>query len=172
MARKTDRTSLFTGPLRPFSLRLARMLASGFGLGYLPKAPGTWGSLAACIVAWPMAVAGGPLLLLLASSLALGIGLWASAVCLRYCDDLESRTSCDHDPSWIVIDEIAGQWLTLVMVPVEPLYYALGFFFFRSLDILKLPPIDRVDSWPGSWGIMADDIVAGLLAALLLWGLS
>ncbi len=157
MAAKTDP--------KPFSIRLARMIASGGGLGYLPKAPGTWGSLAACIIAWPMAVNGGPLLLFLAVGLALVIGLWAGAVCLRCGDDSETAS----DPSWIVIDEMAGQWLTLAVVPPELFYYILGFFVFRGLDILKPPPINWVESWPGSWGIMADDLVAGGLAAILLW---
>ncbi len=159
-----------TDPPAEYSARLARMIASGFGLGYLPKAPGTWGSLAACIIAWPITIAGGPIALLVAAGCAFGIGLWASGVCLR--QNHNSGLQSDPDPSWIVIDEIAGQWLTLVIAPLDPLHYALGFSFFRSLDILKLPPIDQAESWPGPLGIMADDIVAGAAAATILWGFS
>ena len=142
-------------------------IATGGGSGLLPKAPGTWGSLAALGIGWLIYAGGGPLAIGLGALAALLIGVWASA---RY-----MRHSGDHDPGAIVIDEFAGQWITLVAMPVaaSPVYWATAFVLFRLFDILKPWPIGVIDrAVKGGWGVMLDDVVAGLYAAILLWGAS
>ncbi|MCR9073007.1 MAG: phosphatidylglycerophosphatase A [Alphaproteobacteria bacterium] len=147
---------------RPSLASPAILIATGFGTGYLPKAPGTWGSLAAALLAWPMAQAGGPPALLLGAVLATLAGTWATRIYIE-------RTGT-QDPGAVVIDEFAGQWLTLALCPMHPLWWAFAFAAFRLADISK--------PWPASWvdgnmhtpfGVMLDDLVAGAYAALLVW---
>ena len=142
----------------------AFLLATWFGAGLLPRMPGTWGSLAALPLAWLLARAGGPLLLGLATLVVFGVGWWAAAVYVR----VNGR----EDPGEVVIDEVAGQWLTLLLVPPDrPLLYALGFVLFRVLDITKPWPAGWADrTVPGGLGVMLDDILAAGwgLAALTL----
>ncbi|MDD9907903.1 MAG: phosphatidylglycerophosphatase A [Rhodospirillaceae bacterium] len=140
----------------------AHLIATWFGTGCLPKAPGTWGSLAALPFAWAIASYGGSVALLVAAGGALAAGIWASGVM--------ERATGDKDPGKIVIDEVAGQWLTLVPVAPDPLLYLIGFLLFRIADIVK--------PWPASWcdrnlsggvGVMLDDIAAGAYAAVALY---
>lgn len=147
----------------------AALIATWFGTGLLPKAPGTWGSLAALPFAWAMGLAGGGPLLLAASLLCFVVGWAAAALYVQ-------RTGAD-DPSEVVIDEVAGQWLVLAAAPPEPLYYLIGFALFRLLDITK--------PWPARWadrhvhgglGVMLDDMLAAAygaaaLAVVALWGI-
>jgi phosphatidylglycerophosphatase A len=137
------------------------LLATWFGAGLLPGAPGTWGSLAALPFAWVIVLAGGWQLLLGATLIVFLVGIWVSA---RYA----SRIAI-HDPGEVVIDEVAGQWLVLCLLPLDPLSYLAGFVAFRVFDVIK--------PWPVSWaerhlrsglGIMADDMVAALYALLVL----
>jgi len=142
------------------------LLATWFGAGYLPKAPGTWGSLAALPFAWMLVKTGG--LWALGGGI-LGVfivGLWASR-------DYMNRTG-DHDPGAIVIDEVAGQWIVLLVAPLDPLTYGLGFALFRLFDIFKPWPISWADkSLGGAWGVMVDDVLAGVFGGgvlfLILW---
>lgn len=136
-------------------------IATFFGTGLLPIAPGTWGSAAALPFGWIIATVGGwPALLGAAVVCAIG-GWWASA---RYV----AQTGRE-DPSEIVIDEVAAQWLALCVVPTTFLAYFAAFFVFRLFDTLK--------PWPASWadreveggaGVMLDDLFAGGYAALTL----
>ena len=137
----------------------AFLLATWFGAGLMPKIPGTWGSAAALPFAWVIAYFGGPFALLAASFVAFGVGIWAA--------DVYGRHSGIKDAGPIVIDEVAGQWLTLFAVPANPVAYLIGFFYFRLFDILK--------PWPASWadrdvkgglGVMLDDMFAGVYAAI------
>ena len=142
----------------------ASLIATAFGIGNAPIASGTWASLAALPAAWLIAARFGSLWLVAAATLALAAGLWASA---RYC-----RACGEKDPSRVVIDEVAGQWLALTPIAApDPVLYAIAFFAFRILDILK--------PWPAGWcdrklagapGVMFDDIAAGLYAALVVYG--
>ena len=140
----------------------AHLVATWFGTGCLPKAPGTWGSLAALPFAWFIASAGGPFALLAAACLALGAGIWAAGL-------LERATEA-KDPGKIVIDEVAGQWLTLVPVAADPLLYLIGFVLFRIADIAKPWPVSWCDrNLSGGLGVMLDDIAAGAYAGLALY---
>mgnify|MGYP006420239237 CR=1 FL=1 len=138
------------------------LLATWFGAGYLPKAPGTWGSLAALPFAWVIAEWSGGVGLAVAVLIVFGVGLWASVGYLRL--------GGGEDPGPIVIDEVAGQWLTLLVVPPDLILYAIGFLLFRLFDIWKPWPISWADQKiKGGMGIMLDDVIAGVYAGVLLW---
>jgi phosphatidylglycerophosphatase A len=137
-------------------------LATWFGSGLLPVAPGTWASLAALPCAALLVWLGGPLLVLLASAALFPLGMWAA--------DAYMAATRVHDPPAIVIDEVVGQWLTLALVPVDPVLYALGFLLFRICDVLKPWPANFVDrAVTGGFGVMLDDVVAAVYAAAALW---
>ncbi len=143
--------------------RLAKLLATWFGAGLLPKAPGTWGSLAALPFAWIIAGWGGQAALGLATVIVTVVGWWAA--------ELYSRQTGISDPSEVVIDEVAGQWLTLLVVPPNPWFYLAGFALFRLFDIRKPWPVSWADrTLPGGLGIMVDDLFAGIYAAVVLYG--
>ncbi len=142
-------------------------IASGFGSGLAPWAPGTFGSLAALALGMAL-LAVGPALLPLAAALATIGGAWAIQAC-------GADRAAGGDPGWVVIDEFAGQWIA--MLPLTLLAdgaawnlpsLALGFVAFRALDILKPGPIGWADRQEGAAGIMADDVLAGLGAAGLV----
>jgi phosphatidylglycerophosphatase A len=135
----------------------AVVIASWFGVGRLPLAPGTWGSLAALPFAWVIAWLFGSRALLLAALLLFLLGWWAAARVVR--------VSADKDPGSIVVDEVAGQWLTLAVAPRSAIAYLAGFLLFRLADIVKPWPARWIDQhMGGGLGVMADDIVAGLYA--------
>jgi phosphatidylglycerophosphatase A len=199
---------------------LSFLLATWFGLGYLPKAPGTFGAIVGCLVAalsvqiWPIllnllypsfvskafaeraagwgvispnygpdsyywqALVPSTIVLLLVAAL----GVWSAARVASY--------SRRKDPQYVVIDEVSGQHLTLflALVPIHtspivdfdgvssvfawrmfhPTYLLAGFLLFRLFDIWKPFPIRHLEKLPGGWGIMADDWLAGIYAAILL----
>jgi phosphatidylglycerophosphatase A len=140
----------------------ARLLATWFGSGLSPVAPGTFGSLAALPFAVGLAWIGGAVALTIGALVVLLVGIWAS--------EASARASGVKDPGEIVIDEVAGQWLALAFVPLDPLAYGLGFALFRLFDITKPWPANWADrNLSGGWGIMLDDIVAGAYAGILLY---
>ena len=143
----------------------AVFLATGFGVGLLPKAPGTWGSVLAVALAWPIYVAVGQIGLTIAAFAAFAIGVWSSNVCIgKYGAE---------DPKQVVVDEIAGQWLVLLVVPPGLLDYALGFILFRVFDILKPWPVSWADrTIKGGLGVMLDDILAAVYAIIVLLGIT
>lgn len=141
------------------------MLATWFGAGYLPKAPGTWGSLGALPFAWVIMEHGGLNVLIGAIVVVTLIGVWASKV---YMD----KTGA-HDPGAIVIDEVAGQWIVLCAAPLNPLAYLIGFILFRVFDVVKPWPISWADKRiGGAWGVMIDDILAGFAGLAVMYLLS
>jgi len=140
------------------------ILVTWFGSGLLPKAPGTWGSLAALPFAYGLVWAGGPRLLLGAAALCLAVGAW-------FTRDYLWRTGTE-DPPEVVIDEVAALWIVLVAAPLDPLFWAAGFVLFRLFDILKPWPIRWVErATPGALGVMLDDVVAAIFAVACLVGL-
>ncbi len=138
------------------------LLATWFGAGLLPGMPGTWGSLAAMPFAWVIHLYWGPAALGAAALAVFAVGIWAS--------EIYARAAGTEDPGAVVIDEVAGQWLTLALAaPLDPLFYALGFLFFRVADILKPWPVNWAERrFAGGLGIMLDDILAAVYAALAL----
>ncbi len=154
---------------RAFSAHpFASLLATGFGSGLSPFAPGTAGSLLGLLLAWILAshvpILGRPLGLLMSG---LVVGLIGVVVSGPVCRALESE-----DPGCIVIDEIAGQMVACagaVLVPGSPLWaWGAAFVLFRVFDVWKPLGIGRLQKLPGGWGIVADDLAGGLAAAALL----
>jgi phosphatidylglycerophosphatase A len=140
----------------------AAFLATWGGSGLLPRAPGTWGSLFALPFAWIIATEWGSEALFIAAALTFLAGLWASAQYLKY--------STSKDPGAIVIDETAGQFLALALVPVELWCYAAGFILFRLADIFKPWPASWADrSLRGALGVMTDDIFAAVYVLVVLY---
>ena len=142
-------------------------IASGFGSGAAPTAPGTAGSLVGLVIGVALLHAS-PLLLVAGILVATFAGLWAIRAATGQA--LYGHVKGAHDdPGWIVIDEIAGQMITLLAWHQgSVMALPLAFAFFRFFDISKLGPIGWADRQGGAAGIMADDILAGLAAALLL----
>ena len=149
-------------------MRARHPVATVFGLGRLPAAPGSWASLAALPPAWAIVWAGGPWALAAAAVL---VGIAGCRAATRY----EHETG-ERDASAIVVDEVVGQWLVLAALPLDPLAYGLGFAAFRLFDIAKPPPIGWIERRiSGGPGVMADDLAAAACAVALLhladWGL-
>ncbi len=139
--------------------KIAHTLSTWFGLGLIPPCPGTWGSLAALPMAWIIVMFFGHSSLIIACLLVTILGLWSSEV--------YARSSANKDPSEVIIDEVAGQWIALLFLPLSLKAYLISFGFFRLFDILKPWPISFCDQkLKGGLGIMADDIVAGFAALL------
>ena len=148
--------------------RLARIIATVLGVGYIRPAPGTWGSLVALPWGWLLHVLGGFPLLVLAIVIGFAKGWWATSVM--------TRGSTDHDPSGIVIDEVIGQWIALLplsfaawnmglnMLVMWPGWIA-AFAFFRLFDIWKPGPVGWADRRGDALGVMLDDVIAGVFAA-------
>jgi phosphatidylglycerophosphatase A len=143
----------------------AALLATWFGAGLLPRAPGTWGSLAALPFAWFIRDGFGVVGLAVAAAGLFVIGLWAASVYVR--------RGGEADPGAVVIDEVAGQWLVLVAVPPNLALYAAGFVLFRIADIFKPWPASWIDrTLKGGLGVMLDDTAAALYAGAALYALS
>ncbi len=134
-------------------------VAQGFGSGLAKKAPGTWGSLAALVIAWFIT----PSILTILVAFALGV-----YVCTKAATALN-----DDDPSSVVFDEWVGMWIAVWAIPHHIIWFIIAFGLFRLFDITKPWLIDKVQYLPNGWGIMMDDILAGVvsrvLLAILLW---
>ena len=140
--------------------RLLLALATWGGVGFLPGAPGTWGTLAALPLWWKLTLLG-PWGYGLGTAVVLLLALWAAGPAQAYLG------RADHPA--IVIDEVAGLLITLAGVSVTWQNAAVGFFLFRALDILKPPPIPWFTAGEsGGLEVVADDVVAGVMARLVL----
>lgn len=164
--------------------RFALFLATACGLGYLPLAPGTFGSLVGVLMyaftqlhfpldivtqfstqpptlgmraEWAAWIVLPPAILLAA------VGVWSS--------NRSAKFAQKKDPQFVVIDEVSGQFLTylLALAPANWKYLLLGLILFRVFDIWKPFPVRQAESLPGGWGIMADDWLAAIYAATGLW---
>ena len=136
-------------------------IATWFGSGNAPIAPGTMGSLAALPVGYVIhSVFGGAVLAVMALVIFI-LGVWVSEIYMTLNNKLD-------DPKEIVIDEVAGQWLLLSVMPLNLYGYVLGFILFRIFDILKPWPISWVDNnIKGGLGVMFDDILAAFMGLML-----
>ena len=144
--------------------RVSWLIATFFGIGHLQPGSGTWASAVTVLLWWalshylaaswlvPVAIAISVLVTL--------IGIPPSTVV--------ARESGIEDPGFVVIDEVAGQMIALIAVPVNWKYMLAGFILFRSFDIVKPFPLRRLEALPGGTGIMMDDVGAGLYALALL----
>jgi phosphatidylglycerophosphatase A len=143
--------------------KLAWLFATWFGCGLSRYAPGTVGSLAAILIAWPLSRLGfGRLHFLVLAFLLLYPAIKAASIV--------ANLTARKDPQVIVIDEVLGQWLTLAgALRFDFLTFALAFGLFRLFDIWKPPPIRLIEQIPGGAGIVLDDMMAGAFAALVLF---
>jgi len=142
----------------------ALLIATWFGCGYVPVAPGTAGSLAAVLIAIALHIeygaARGTVLILTAILLAPGI--WSAGV--------TAKRAGLEDPRFVVVDEVIGQWITLAGASVwNWKSFLAAFFLFRILDVWKPPPVRQLERLPGGFGIVADDVMAGLYGALAIF---
>ena len=137
----------------------AALIATGFGIGLLRPAPGTWGSLAALPLGWLIYTEFGPVGIQLAAAIAFVLGWWASA--------RVAETSGIFDPGFVVIDEIAAQLLILAAAPLDWRFYLAAFLLFRLFDIWKPFPVNWLDrTVKGGFGIMLDDVAAAAYALI------
>ncbi len=144
--------------------RWATLVATFFGAGRLRPAPGTWGSLATVLLWWPLAshlppAARLPVILVLIV-VVVAIGIPAST--------LEARGCGKKDPSHVVIDEVAGQLVTLIACPIVWQALLAGFILFRGFDIVKPPPVRSLERLPEGTGIVVDDLGAGVYGLIVL----
>jgi phosphatidylglycerophosphatase A len=153
--------------------KICWIIATWFGSGLLPKAPGTWGSLTAIPFAYIISVYTCPYALIFGTVALFFIGIWAS-------DKIEKSAQI-KDPGFIVVDEVVGQWIALLPLPFlysllnsesSYLYFAIiaavAFITFRVFDIWKPWPANYVDkNVHGGYGIMLDDVIAGMYALII-----
>jgi len=148
----------------------ARLLITGLGTGYLPVAPGTWASAAACAVFLAVAFATGGKQLCVTGTMA-AVAVAATIGCVVLGRSAEAAFG-KKDPGQCTLDEWAGQAVALCMMPLSGgweswlLAAGLGFVAFRLFDILKPPPVYQTQKLPAGWGIVADDLAAGACANL------
>jgi phosphatidylglycerophosphatase A len=144
----------------------ACLVATFFGVGRLRPGPGTWGSAAAALIWFTLAswipAAWQPRFLAGLAAIAIAVGIPSAT--------RVARASRVKDPQFVVIDEVAGQWITLLFAPVAWKTILAGFILFRGFDIVKPPPVRQLERLPEGTGIVVDDVAAGLyaLAALQL----
>lgn len=151
---------------------MTRAIATFGYIGFLPGPAGTWGSLAALPTGYLLHLLGGPLLLGVGILVACVLGFWATRV--------ETFEQEELDPSHIVIDEVVGQWIALMPLSLglwlagapASLFpwpgWVFAFLLFRAFDIWKPGPVGWADRRSGPAGVMLDDVIAGVLAGLVV----
>lgn len=149
---------------------MIRAITTFFWIGLLPMAPGTLGSFAALPCGFLLVVFGGPFALMMAAGVVFVVGLWAT--------DKETAGAADHDPGHIVIDEVVGQWIALAPLAMKIGFFGgdifidlfvnlgLAFLLFRIFDIIKPFPVSWADRMHTPLGVMLDDVIAGIMAAV------
>jgi phosphatidylglycerophosphate synthase/phosphatidylglycerophosphatase A len=156
---------------------IGELLITTFGLGYMRPAPGTWGSLPTVALAAILIAAGvapGPNGLAF-NAVLIGVAIAGTVVCVMFGDGAEARFF-KKDPSQVVMDETAGQAVALLFLPATAVTtpwrtavtLAVAFFAFRIFDIIKPPPARQIQAARGGWGIVLDDLIAGVFAAIVV----
>ncbi|MHC4970782.1 MAG: phosphatidylglycerophosphatase A family protein [Planctomycetota bacterium] len=147
---------------------MKRLLGTAFGLGLLPVAPGTWGTLlgvALAFLAGRLAGAGTEQLVVLGLAFVVTVG----GVPLASAAEKEAGRK---DPGWFVLDEVAGYLIAILGHPLTWPFLLGAFLAFRVFDIWKPPPIRRLEKEGGGVGVMADDLMAGIYANVAVWVVS
>ncbi len=138
---------------------MQKCFLTGCYTGLLPKAPGTWGTIFGALLAFIV-------LYFLPQSTLFLLTILITIIAIKEINKYEERTKT-HDASIIVVDEIAGIWLAISILPnTNPLWIVVTVLFFRLYDITKPSYIRKLDKLPGGFGVMADDLLAGILAGL------
>ena len=143
------------------TVRLAFALATGFGSGYSPIAPGTAGSAVGLVFVWGMSY------LNLPGQIAAVIVVSVLSIIAA---DIVARSTGLKDPGLVVADEIAGMMVTMIAIPFTLKTALIGFILFRVMDVVKPPPARQFERFKGGVGIVADDLMAGVYAHLALRG--
>jgi phosphatidylglycerophosphatase A len=138
---------------------LVQVIATFFGLGYSPFAPGTAGTLGAIVLFYLLSCFS-PLVYVLFFLGFTILSIWASGEA----EGIFGKT----DPGQVVIDEVCGYLVTMFLIPTTPRNIILGFFLFRFFDIIKPPPARRAERLPGGFGIVIDDVIAGIYSNIIL----
>ncbi|MAS78777.1 MAG: phosphatidylglycerophosphatase A [Candidatus Marinimicrobia bacterium] len=141
-------------------LKISEWIATCFKVGYLPLAPGTWGSVFAILLWWAFLKNVNIYIFGILIIFSFLIGIVASNIVI------DQRG--DTDPSYIIIDELVGQWLALLFIPQEYFYIVISFISFRFFDIIKPWPISLIEKLPKGLGVMSDDFIAGLITLVLI----
>jgi phosphatidylglycerophosphatase A len=140
-------------------------VATFLGVGYAKPGSGTWASVAASLLwiaaAWWFHPSHNGLLLALAAGIGLALVFGIPAATIA------ERESGGHDPGFVVIDEVAGQWISLLFCPPDWAHGLIALILFRLFDITKPFPVRRLERLPGGWGIVFDDVAAGLYALVI-----
>ncbi|MEE2687692.1 MAG: phosphatidylglycerophosphatase A [Chloroflexota bacterium] len=139
--------------------KVAWFVGTGSGVGLAPVAPGTFGTAAALLIYYVLPVPSGSPIFLSIILVGLVVGIWATGIL---------STDNNPDPGKVVWDEYVGFWITCFLLPKTWGWLIFAFFIFRILDILKPWPIRRVESLPKGWGIMLDDVLAGIYGNLCI----
>ena len=143
-------------------MSVARALASFFYVGFVPIVPGTFGSLAGLILYFLLQFTPGWQIYLGVIVFVTLLGVWSAGKA--------ERESGIVDPSFVVIDEVAGQLITLFLIPPTWYFILAAFLLFRFLDIVKPAPARQAERLPHGWGIMADDVLVGIYGNILMHG--
>ena len=140
--------------------KLANWFSTVLKVGYLPIAPGTWGSLVALLIWYVIIghISSTTLIILILTIFVFGV----------YTSSITERQMDKKDPSVVVIDEWVGQWIALLFLPKSLLWGFVAFAIFRLFDIWKPYPIKTLDNMPSGWGIMLDDVLAGIYALVVV----
>jgi phosphatidylglycerophosphatase A len=138
----------------------ASVIATLAGIGRVPIAPGTLASVVALPFAWLLLRFGGATAMALSLLVAIAVGTWAC--------DAYAQISGSSDPPECVVDELAGQWLACAFAPLSLGGFAVAFVLFRLFDIVKPWPVSAAERLSGGAGIMADDLVAGAIAGVIV----
>ena len=151
-------------PGRSPAPRWATLVATLFGAGRMRPGPGTWGSLATVLLWWLIAshIPFGARLPVIGLLIVLSVAIGIPAA------TLEARGCAKKDPQHVVIDEVAGQLVTLIAAPIGWQALLAGFILFRAFDILKPPPIRRLERLPEGTGIVVDDLGAGIYGLIVM----
>ena len=149
---------------RPRAPLWATLIATFCGVGRLHPGPGTWASLAT-VVLW--AVAAHFLAPALQTPVAIGAAILVMLIGIPAATFV-ARASGAKDPQFVVIDEVAGQLIALIAVPLAWKTFAVGLILFRAFDIVKPPPVRQLERLPEGTGIMLDDVAAGILALIVM----
>ena len=142
-----------------------KLLATALGVGYSPFAPGTAGAIIGCVVLWVFEKYN---IISTTSTPLLFIGLIVSTTILGIIATDKLENEWGKDPNKVVIDEVIGMWITMMFVPFSLINVLIGFVLFRFFDIAKPLGIRKLEKLEGGIGVMADDMLAGIYANILL----
>ena len=144
----------------------ARTIATGFGAGYFPIAPGTAGSLAILIAYWISPEISALQLIMIIFGLT-ALGIYTATITET---EMKKKLGSDrgNDPGIIVIDEIIGMLIALLFIPKKTFFLIIAFILFRIFDIAKPYPARTMEKLHGGWGIVLDDVVAGIYANIVI----